>query len=233
MVVVDVGANVGIFTLVMARLVGPDGRVHSFEPHPELSRLLRINVELNHYGSICSCVAALVGREDTNSVPFHVSPEGLHVASTICRHPGDWGILRLPMVSLDRYFLHRRRLPSVIKVDGEGAELQILQGAEGVLRRSRPLIVCEVHGKSMQVLGDSIEKLFNFTARLGYKAVNLVTKETVEPDEFAACTRFHHLDPASGQDVAYLQYGHILFAVDAPTTIQQLTATNPSTRSHG
>lgn len=223
MIAVDVGANVGIFTLLMARHVGPGGRVHAFEPHPELSRFLRSNVELNDFRSVCSCVVALVGGSDRECVAYHVSPQGLHVASTIYRTPEPWEILERPMLTLDRYF-RKRRLRSLIKVDAEGAELQILRGAEGILRRARPLIVCEVHGKSMQVIGDSVEELFAFAAHLDYRPINLVTLEEFEAAEFVECTEFHYINRETGQDVAYLEYGHILFAEDAQQAIQVLTA---------
>jgi FkbM family methyltransferase len=129
----DVGAHVGFMSLVAAQLVGASGEVYSFEPLPENAAALRQTIRLNrgcHWEVIESAVAATDGH-----AMFAGDGERGHI--------GDGG-LRVRTVRLDS-FAATHPPPSVVKIDVEGGELDVLRGAERLLCDHRPVVVCELH----------------------------------------------------------------------------------------
>jgi FkbM family methyltransferase len=136
-VVVDVGAHIGTHTLTMSRLVGPSGRVYAFEPVKKIYRELRRNLELNGVTNVVALRYAL-GKGSPTVIemnPIHEGEEG----GTAVGHGGDAVELR----SLDSFGLEQ---VSLIKIDVEGFELPVLDGAEETIRRNRPVLVVEILG---------------------------------------------------------------------------------------
>ncbi|MFI5357305.1 MAG: FkbM family methyltransferase [Opitutales bacterium] len=143
----DVGAHMGFGTLHMARLVGPTGHIHAFEPDPANHRKLRRNCELNHLHQV-TCHSSVVSDRNT-TIKFCA---GGTTTSQIAQ-PADPDALPLPTVTLDNVFRQspRQRL-DLVKVDAEGAELKVLKGAAHILATLRPIWVIEIH--SAQNLAD-------------------------------------------------------------------------------
>jgi FkbM family methyltransferase len=138
-VVFDVGAHVGYYTALASLLAGPAGRVIAFEPRPLNLRFLRRHVELNRLDNV-SVIAAGVGK----------APGLAHFETrtgTGTGHLSDAGDLEVKLVSLDD-LVRRRELPppKLIKIDVEGAEMQVLDGAEEVIRTTRPNLLISTHG---------------------------------------------------------------------------------------
>lgn len=140
----DLGANIGFFSLLGARLTGPAGRVVAFEADPAVAERLRDNVARNSFSWVI--VAERAVWSDTRTVPFaRVDPaqspdRGLgHVTV----QPGAATIL-VEAVSLDDYSTTGPE-PDFIKCDVEGAELQMLRGARRLFTGKRPIFLCEIH----------------------------------------------------------------------------------------
>ena len=135
MVVVDVGANIGIHTLDAARLLDGRGRVHSFEPAPRTFEILRDNVQVN-------------GFLETNTVMLHevavTDKEGqaeLSIFPADCGHntlfadSASSSRITVKTVSLDQVLCHESRI-DIVKIDAEGAEPLILQGMKSIITRN-------------------------------------------------------------------------------------------------
>jgi FkbM family methyltransferase len=163
MSVYDIGANIGFFSLLAARLVGAAGRVTAFEADPEIAARLRENVERNKDAPIS--VEEKAVWSSANPVFFaradsEVSPDrGLgHVID----HDGEKsapGTIRVGAISVDE-FVHKSAAPDFIKCDVEGAEVEVFRGAEKLLNGRRPIILCEMHGdKNRQTLLKMFENL--------------------------------------------------------------------------
>jgi FkbM family methyltransferase len=157
----DIGANIGFFSLLAAGLVGKEGRVVAFEADPEIAARLREHVARNEFGWIA------VEGEAVWSEPRMVffartdpatSPDrGLgHVVSTSA---GD--TIRVSAVSLDEY-TRSQPAPDFIKCDVEGAEVEVFRGAERLLKKKHPGIICEMHSAENQRV------LLEEWSRLGY-----------------------------------------------------------------
>lgn len=138
-VVFDVGANVGYYTLLASQLVGPSGRVYSFEPLPRNLKYLREHIRINKLGNVDVLDEAVSDREGT--VKFDDQ------AGSATGSISDRGQLTVKTVSLDdlvRTSVARR--PQFIKIDVEGGEALVLRGAEKLLRESHPVIFLATHG---------------------------------------------------------------------------------------
>ena len=152
MVVYDVGANVGFFTLLMRRLVGDAGHVFAFEPDPDVVRELKANVHRNGYEGV-SVVCAAVWLS-TGSVRFaRADPQQSPNRGTgsVGGNGADDCIVS-ESVSLDE-FVQSAPPPHLIKCDVEGGEVEVLRGACALLAEYRPVVLVEVHstGKGREV----------------------------------------------------------------------------------
>ena len=166
MTVYDIGANIGFFSLLAARLVGATGRVTAFEADPEIVERLRENVVRNQGPPIVTEEKAV--WSSSNPVFFaradaEVSPDrGLgHVIDNDAERSAP-GTIRVEAVSVDEY-VHKAAAPDFIKCDVEGAEVEVFRGAEKLLNERSPLILCEMHGEENQ------QTLLKVFANLGYR----------------------------------------------------------------
>jgi FkbM family methyltransferase len=137
-VVFDIGAHAGFYSLLAARRVGPDGRVYAFDPLPiNVANLMR-HIELNHLANIHVFPVAVSDRSGIIEMSPGDDSYSAHVA------PG--GGITVDAVALDDLSMAGRiGEPNLVKVDAEGAELAVLQGARGLLRRTRPIVLLATH----------------------------------------------------------------------------------------
>jgi FkbM family methyltransferase len=151
--VLDVGAHVGYYTLLSARLVGAAGRVAAFEPSPANLRVLRHHVSLNRLGNVTIVDAAVAGAEGTARFDLaHGSGTG--------QLAGDGG-LEVRTVTLDAWCERQTFVPDLIKLDIEGAEASALPAAATILA-ARPPIFLSTHGVDVEA------RCKAFLASLGY-----------------------------------------------------------------
>ena len=152
----DVGGHIGVFSVLMAELVGPSGSVHTFEPFWSSLEMARQTVGRNHLADRVTMVQAAVDETDGGTIELFTG-KGTSEAS-LYGHETRTAIITVPRITLDAYVdgagLDRI---DVIKMDIEGAEERALRGATGVLERHSPKLLLEVHGRksvgSLEVLG--------------------------------------------------------------------------------
>lgn len=135
----DIGANVGFYSLLSSRLVGPDGMVYAFEPVPRNLRYLREHVRLDGAENV-RVVECAVG-ESVGVLSFDESHDP---------HTGrlaESGRLKVPVKNLDSL---DTRPPDLIKMDIEGAEGAALRGAVETLKSHRPTILLATHGETVK-----------------------------------------------------------------------------------
>jgi len=136
----DLGAHSGFFSLLAARAVGPSGAVLAVEADPENAEIVRANVARNRLQQVTVLESAVWSSSGQVSfAPASTSTQG-HIAAD-----GQAG-RAVPAVSLDdMVFRDGHRPPDFIKMDVEGAEWDVLQGASRVLAGGRPKLLCEIH----------------------------------------------------------------------------------------
>jgi len=160
MVFYDLGANIGLFSLLAARIVGTGGRVFSFEPDAEVARRLRRNIAQNEVSNITVIEA---GIWSTNGSVNFVGDESSAERVTGRFLMGEDQVVGMPIrsIALDD-FIRTAPPPDAIKCDVEGAELEALRGAEKLFQTRRPWIICEMHS---EVNDRSVR---DFLGRFGY-----------------------------------------------------------------
>jgi FkbM family methyltransferase len=149
----DIGANTGYLSLVMAQLAGARGergQVYAFEPTPSAFRLLVTNSVLNPDLPVQAFALALsdsVGVEPFSCFEFDlVSRLGDH-----SQKYGDAAVIRTRVETLDHFFTEfALRPPHFLKIDVEGAELQVLRGGKALLREYRPTVLVEIHSPELE-----------------------------------------------------------------------------------
>jgi len=177
MVFYDLGANIGLFTLLAARLVGKEGRVISFEPDPVVAARLRRNVERNQFTNVTVVEAGV--WSSSGSVDFVTADSNSPdrgVGRFIAGENADSGTPIL-CVALDD-FAQNAPPPNAIKCDVEGAEVEAFRGAERLLRAHHPWIVCEMHSKANE------QDSRKFLRRLGYRIGSVDFNHVLAVPEF-------------------------------------------------
>lgn len=132
--VVDIGANIGYYALMEARLVGPGGKVYAVEPVPHNIQLLEDSVRLNGYGNIETFQLA-IGEQDS-VLPLYISDHPNW--SSFYRSRQVVGQVDVAVTSLDSFLKDKRR-PNLIRMDVEGYEYEILNGMSHILESNEPL----------------------------------------------------------------------------------------------
>jgi len=142
----DVGAHIGFVALVGARLVGTEGRVFAFEADPGNSSRVLEHARMNAFPQIDVIESAVWSKCTT--LPFRRAGDASsRNTGAVMKSPDSHAIgqiISIPAVTLDR-FAEQHRAPNVIKVDVEGAESEVLKGAQKIFRDSKPVLICEIH----------------------------------------------------------------------------------------
>jgi FkbM family methyltransferase len=177
-VFLDVGANVGCYSLQAASLAGPAGRIFSFEPSPPVLERLRRNVDLNGFSNITPCGCALGGASARRLLYLETGNEGYSNAIASL-HPSGWHGSRdntreIQVRTMDEWF-QESGLPrlDLVKIDVEGAEFEVLEGARQTLASHQPTIAMEVCEHTYAAAGRHPAMLSGFFDALRYKTERL------------------------------------------------------------
>lgn len=156
-VVLDVGANIGYYTLLAARKVGAKGRVYAFEPDPTNFSLLRRNVELNGYSNV-TLVNQAVG-ETSGYLKLYLSDVNAGDHRTY-ESAGNRRAITIPCTSIDDYFKGQERKLDFIKMDIQGFECRALRGMRDTLESCGDLkLTAEFWPYGLVRAGDSPREL--------------------------------------------------------------------------
>ena len=168
MVFYDLGANIGFFSLLAARLVGATGKVFSFEPDPENAARLRRNIARNGFVNATVIESGIWSASgNVNFVAADLSSPDRGVGKFAVGEGAIPGT-PTPCVALDD-FVRSAPAPDAIKCDIEGAEIEAFRGATSLLEARHPLILCEMHS-------DENDKfLRDYFTRSGYRLETLDT----------------------------------------------------------
>jgi FkbM family methyltransferase len=172
MVFIDVGANLGEYTLFAAKRVNK-GKVISFEPLPKMLENLKENIKLNQFENIQVLNYGLSDKE--NTLPIHEIEDAHEGLSTF--FPGTLKSRNSSMVSLkvlDSQFesFEVDRI-DFIKIDIEGGELFALQGSKNLIEKFKPIVMIEINKQTYEAAGYAIEDVFKFFTDLSYQSFTI------------------------------------------------------------
>jgi len=173
---IDVGANAGFYTNLMARQLRAGGRVLAIEPTPNALARLRSNIKRNGidaqtlvFEGIASdreCTRSLhtvVGKEEYSSVGSLAHPSIVNERSET---------RDVQSTTIDALVQRHGLDPGFIKIDVEGAEHEVLRGAEATLRTHRPIVLSELSARLLAHNGTSASDVIEYMQRLGYRVTD-------------------------------------------------------------
>jgi FkbM family methyltransferase len=165
--VIDIGANIGWYGVLAAKLLGEGGRVMTFEPDPDNFAMLRRNLMRSGSAAVVETRQEAVG-EQAGAVKLYLSTFNMGD-----HHLFDDGESResvdVPLTTLDEVFADRKRLPTILKSDTQGSEARILKGARKLLAAGwRPIMVLEFWPYGLSQSGDDALRLWTELEQLGY-----------------------------------------------------------------
>ena len=189
---IDLGGNIGQFTLVAARLVGDKGHVYSFEPWPENFRALIKNIQLNQFGNVTAEKMAVADQD--GSVSLHLDHaeknKGMVTHYAMNYHSTEF----VPTISLDKYFSNKDLSSlKMMKIDIEGGEFLALKGMKAILEKYKPLLLMEINPQILQHTQFTQAEIEAFLSGLGYKKFFLDEKGHVIETIMEGDTSYNYL----------------------------------------
>lgn len=177
---IDVGANIGYYTLLAARIVGPKGKVYAFEPDLNNFKLLVRNIAANGYSNVVPMNQALSNKAGTARLYINPSNRGDH--RIYDSHDGRPSV-EVGMTTLDRFFEKLDKKVHFIKMDIQGAEAAALGGMKGLIRKNKGLkLVTEFSPGSLKAFGADPKKYLKNLQALGFRFLEISEKaKTVKP----------------------------------------------------
>ena len=145
--IVDIGANIGYFTLLSAKLVGKKGKIYAFEPEPKNYNYLLKNIELNNIGNTVLATQKAIS-DKTGKTKLYIcehdtghhtinQPEG--IKSYKPNTGNKESFIEIDTVTLDDFLKDKNRLVNVVKIDAEGAEMLVILGMDKTIRQNQDI----------------------------------------------------------------------------------------------
>ncbi len=172
-VVYDIGANVGSYTLLASFLVGPTGRIVAIEPFPPNLEYLERHLALNRVSNVQIVAGAAYEADGEVRISEGASLSHVHLDVN--------GSFQAKSFKLDSLvFKNKYPIPTMIKMNVEGAEYSVLKGAKKLLEERRPLLLLSTHGPQVR------DECLRLLASLGYTLQPLDGKTSADSSEFLA-----------------------------------------------
>lgn len=181
--VVDVGANIGLHSVLFSQLINPGQRVLSVEPTPNALKYLKSNLKRNNCNGkviVFNGVAAemengyklniIEGKEEYSSIGRMNHPKILGMPESSIFVAGD---------TIDNLVASNHLTPGLIKIDTEGAEFRVLSGAKEVIKEFRPIILSELCEKLLNAQGSSCQEVYGLLNEFNYQILDAYTLKTV------------------------------------------------------
>lgn len=172
-VVFDIGANIGFYTLVAANKI-KTGHIYAFEPVKDIVRLLKTNIELNNFNNI-SIIPFAVSNKKTISPIYISSQDNLGMSGFHKPQNYSGKIDYVETISLDEW-IKEMKIPKldVVKIDVEGAELQVLKGMKKIIESNKPIFFIELINENLKKFGHDISDIYNFFKHLDYEPFEII-----------------------------------------------------------
>jgi FkbM family methyltransferase len=170
MVMMDVGANDGFFTVLAARQVGEKGRVYAFEPSEREYARLQANLELNQLSNVQTVRKAVANAGGQGLLRIcEYGHEGQNTLGDFVHKVSEEGVQDVELCTLDDFFKDEKlsRL-DFIKIDVEGAEHKVLSGGRELISRFKPVIMLELLDSALNKQGSSAKEVVSLLNDMGY-----------------------------------------------------------------
>jgi FkbM family methyltransferase len=173
-VFVDIGANIGYFTLLAASKIGIDGTVYAFEPEPENFSLLLKNIKLNEFKNIKPFQKAIA--ESTGKMQLYLgTSSGTHSLFSVVETTE--ASIEVDVISLDEFFKELDVKPDIIKLDVQGSEIIALKGMHDIVNKNDDLILVTEFETDMEHSEFTPKIYWDYLLSLGFNNIYLINEE--------------------------------------------------------
>lgn len=190
MTVIDIGANIGSITLQMAKKVSNTGKVYSFEPSPYNFKQANKNISLNNFSNI-KLVNQGLGNKKETAYLYNVNPNNRGMLRLLPEddqskpYEKEEVIIDTIDSSMQEFSIPK---PDFIKIDVEGFEYKVLQGAHETLSKFKPILFIEIVDNNLREQKSNAKELIQYLKHLNYKIINAQSNEEVdENSDFINC----------------------------------------------
>ncbi len=186
MTILDIGADIGYYTTLFAKHVGSEGRVYAFEPIPKAKWYLDKNMLMNRLDNVRTFGFALFDKSGMVCLEDPFTKSKINPSKK--RLSGN--DIQVEMKVFDEWKVEEGiDNVDLVKLDVEGAELNVLRGMQNTLESQNPRILIEVHAQQLKSFGFSASDIIGFLSELGYKIepVDKTKNENSEPKTILFC----------------------------------------------
>jgi len=187
-VIIDIGAHIGLFSVIASQVTGKGGKVYAFEPAPSTYELLQKTLAINHTDPVIETFQKAVGRE-TGKITFFISDDKADNSNSLVDYKDDRRLhgIDIDVISIDAFVKEKKinRL-DFIKIDVEGAEYDTLRGAVETMNDLKPVCIVAIHPEPIKAKGDRLEDIYDFIVSRQYRI--MLNKKDLSKAEFLANT---------------------------------------------
>ena len=178
-IILDIGANIGYYSLIFAQLTGKSGKVYSFEPDPTNFEILKKNILINNHENVILENKAVSNKEGNLKLYLSTENNGMHRI-----YPSKWckDSIDINSIKIDNYFKNKQKI-DFIKLDIEGAEYDALLGMESIIQDNENIVIfIEFVPASLEEHGTNPEKVIDFFINHKFKIfkINNITEKKEE-----------------------------------------------------
>lgn len=160
MTVLDIGGHIGLFAVVLGRLVGEKGKVYTFEPTPFTNNVLQEVVRLNDLEKQVEVRGEAVSKEKGTAIFYDTGTEVSNANSLVKSERGK-GEIKVPMTSVDEFVRENNLKIDCLKIDVEGVELDLLRGAKETFTNQRPIARLGLHPPFIIQNNQTLEEIWD------------------------------------------------------------------------
>jgi FkbM family methyltransferase len=188
--VVDVGANIGYHTIIMAKYVGTKGQVYAFEPAPNNVKLLKKTMKLNNFENVQIIDKAVSDKPDKT---FFYFSKGISAHSLVDFGYKNGGV-NVDVVSLDDFFNNEIKV-DFIKIDAEGFDFKVMKGMKNILKNTNLKILIEFFPDRLKKAGDSPKEFLLNLFENGFSVKDLKKDKKLTLNDVNEIVNFYDSDP--------------------------------------
>jgi FkbM family methyltransferase len=177
----DIGAHIGLFSAACSQLAGPQGKIICFEPTPGTFSVLKETLRLNHCENVTALQAAVGDKEGTAT--FYVGSLSGSNTNSLVKNESvkEFSEYDVRLVTIDGIVSQYSLKPSLIKIDAEGAELDVLKGGARTFTDHKPVLILGLHPAFIKKKGDSLEAIWDLLQAQRY-IIKMESKNLTKQD---------------------------------------------------
>ena len=184
---IDIGAHIGYYSVLAAKIVGSKGKVFAFEPELSNHQKTLENITLNHLNNIKLFNLAVGSETKQTQIFVNQDNDGGHALWDVGKHPfnkkslNNQTMQNTQLSTLDNILSQAGNITNlkIIKIDTEGGELDVVKGAVNTIRKyDVPYIICEINRFGLQQMGTNETELREFMNSLGYETYLLTSNSS-------------------------------------------------------